>query len=135
MSIPDSLLVGVFGMAVVFLVLIGLNLLVRFQSALITRFTRKKQPEAIEQPKKNVPVSEDEPPVAEAVSISSPVAGTVIELLTSPGARVNHGQTLLILDTLKMEHEIVAPREGVVTKVMKSKGSSVGAGEPIIILQ
>ena len=42
MSILESLFVGVFGMAVVFVVLVGLNLLLRLQSALITRFSQKK---------------------------------------------------------------------------------------------
>lgn len=49
MSLLDSLFVSVFGIVVVFAVLIGLYLLLRFQSALITKFTRKKLSEVLVQ--------------------------------------------------------------------------------------
>jgi biotin carboxyl carrier protein len=141
MSVADSLLIGLFGISVVFVVLVGLSLLVRLESALITRFTEKKQAvntahEAAAAPDiKAAPVLKEDPEPLESISISAPLYGTVIEILTSPGAHVHQGQTLLILDTMKMEQEITSPRDGTVLQVLKSKGASVGAGVPLITLQ
>lgn len=45
MTIVDSLLVGIFGLTVVFVVLVGLSMLLRLQAALTARFTQKKEPE------------------------------------------------------------------------------------------
>ena len=47
MSVLESLFIGVFGMAVVFIVLVGLSLLVRLQSGLVNRFVKKKPDERL----------------------------------------------------------------------------------------
>ncbi len=67
--------------------------------------------------------------------ITAPVAGTVMDIKTTPGAAVKRGEILLLLEAMKMENEIVAPRDGTVKSVLTSKGAAVDTGAPLIELQ
>jgi propionyl-CoA carboxylase alpha chain len=50
---------------------------------------------------------------AQAGSLSSPMPGSVVRVLAEAGSAVTAGQPLLVLEAMKMEHEIVAPVDGV----------------------
>ncbi|HML47692.1 MAG TPA: biotin/lipoyl-binding protein, partial [Clostridia bacterium] len=52
-----------------------------------------------------------------------------------PGAQIKSGQVLCILEAMKMENEIPAPRDGKVVQVLVSKGSSVNSGDPLVVLE
>ena len=107
MSILDSLLVGVIGISVVFVVLVGLILLLRLQSALVSRFTPKK---AVAVPKAAAEIPSAEPAPAEE-SKPSPVAATAIfPSPRSSGVRMRgNGQFTVMIDNVsydvKMEEE------------------------------
>ena len=61
---------------------------------------------------------------AGGTQLKAPMPGTVIDFKATNGAAVKKGQTVLILEAMKMENEIVAPADGVITFVA-SKGASV----------
>jgi biotin carboxyl carrier protein len=61
--------------------------------------------------------------------------GTVLDILVSAGQAVSEGDTLLILEAMKMENEIVAPQSGTVDAVIANKGDSVNAGDVLISLK
>jgi len=67
-------------------------------------------------------------------AISSPMPGKVVALKVSPGDKVRKGDVLLIIEAMKMENEIRAPRDGVVKEVFVSEGSSVSTGQPLLTL-
>ena len=67
-------------------------------------------------------------------TISSPMPGNVLRIEVTQGAAVKKGQILLILEAMKMENEIVAPRDGTVAQIVTSKGSVVETGTPLIVL-
>jgi glutaconyl-CoA decarboxylase len=229
LTVLESLFVGVFGMGVVFLVLVGLILLLRLQSAL-TGSPRNKTAQTAVGDTPAAPVEAPAPPPAEAVTrptvvpaqpaavltdrqsasfgrsvitanklaltvnaktyeveveevtgvpareaaetprpvpaasktaapkpaspapaaaptapapaakaggelITAPVAGTVMDIKTTPGAAVKRGEILLLLEAMKMENEIVAPRDGTVKSVLTSKGAAVDTGAPLIEIQ
>ena len=67
-------------------------------------------------------------------SIVAPMPGTVLRVAVAPGDKVSKGQTLLVLEAMKMENEIMAPADGVVQDVNVSQGVSVNAGEILITL-
>jgi urea carboxylase len=69
------------------------------------------------------------------VAIESPVAGNVWKMLVKPGDMVEEGQTLAILESMKMEINITAPHSGAVYAVNRSEGSQVNAGQPLLVLQ
>ncbi len=73
---------------------------------------------------KTAPAPVPESPAGEEV-ISSPMPGSILDIKVAQGAAVKRGEVLLILEAMKMENEIVAPREGTVKKVFASKGAAV----------
>jgi urea carboxylase len=68
-------------------------------------------------------------------AIESPVAGNVWKMLVKPGDAISEGQPLMILESMKMEIEVVAPHGGVVYAVNRSEGSQVSAGQPLLVLE
>ena len=67
-------------------------------------------------------------------TISSPMPGNILRIEVTQGAAVKKGQILLILEAMKMENEIVAPRDGTIAQIVTSKGSVVDTGTPLIVL-
>ena len=65
-------------------------------------------------------------------SLSAPMPGTILDVLVKSGQRVRQGQTLLIMEAMKMEHRIQAPKAGEVTVVHFQKGDRVDMGENLV---
>ena len=65
--------------------------------------------------------------------LKAPMPGTVIDFKATNGAAVKKGQTVLILEAMKMENEIVAPADGVITFVA-SKGASVNTDDLLAVI-
>jgi biotin carboxyl carrier protein len=63
-----------------------------------------------------------------ASMLTAPMPGTVVKLAVRRGERVEAGQTLLVLEAMKMEHTITAPRGGTVTHLPYAAGDLVAAG-------
>lgn len=74
-------------------------------------------------------------PVAGGEKVNSPMPGTILDVRVSAGQSVTKGQILCILEAMKMENEIISPRDGVVAQAVVSKGASVNAGDPLFVLQ
>ena len=68
-------------------------------------------------------------------AIKAPMPGTIINVKVSSGASVKKGDTLLILEAMKMENEISAPRDGVVAEILVAKGTSVSTGDVLLALK
>ncbi len=71
---------------------------------------------------------------AEESALEAPMPGTCREVFVVPGARVEKNQRLVLVEAMKMEHEIRAPRAGVVKSVRVAKGDSVAPGSPLVEL-
>ena len=67
--------------------------------------------------------------------VDSPMPGNILMVHVVPGQAVKEGDVLVILEAMKMENEIMAPRDGVVAAVHVNKGESVDTGAPIVSLQ
>jgi 3-methylcrotonyl-CoA carboxylase alpha subunit len=65
-------------------------------------------------------------------SLSAPMPGTILDVLVKSGQRVRQGQTLLIMEAMKMEHRIKAPKAGEVTIVHFQKGDRVDMGQNLV---
>ena len=57
--------------------------------------------------------------------VNAPMPGTILDVRVQNGAKVKKGDVLVILEAMKMEHEIQAPCDGTVTSVCVKKGDSV----------
>mgnify|MGYP006196249221 FL=1 len=66
--------------------------------------------------------------------VESPVAGNIWRLLVKPGDKVVAGDTLCVLESMKMEIEVSASESGTVTKVLRQEGQAVAAGQGVVIL-
>ena len=70
-----------------------------------------------------------------AGGLSAPMPGRVRKVLAAPGDRVARGDAVLILEAMKMEHAIRAPRDGTVTKIFPREGDLVEAGAVLADIQ
>lgn len=70
---------------------------------------------------------------AGGTQLKAPMPGTVIDFKATNGAAVKKGQTVLILEAMKMENEIVAPADGAITFVA-SKGASVNTDDLLAVI-
>jgi oxaloacetate decarboxylase alpha subunit len=73
-------------------------------------------------------------PAVNAEDIPAPLAGNIWKVLVSPNQQINEGDTLVILEAMKMETEVKAARSGIVVAVNVSEGDQVSAGQAIISL-
>jgi len=67
--------------------------------------------------------------------VKAAIPGTIVKILVSPGDRVSAGDTLLILEAMKMENEIVAPSSGIVKEIRVSEGQRVETGDILVIIE
>ncbi|WP_321503048.1 acetyl/propionyl/methylcrotonyl-CoA carboxylase subunit alpha [Breoghania sp.] len=68
-------------------------------------------------------------------SVSAPMHGKVIAMLTEEGAEVVRGERLFIVEAMKMEHAVIAPRDGRVERVSAVEGDQVEEGAVIVVLE
>jgi len=72
---------------------------------------------------------------ASSGTVTVPMQGTVVKVLVSEGENVESGQTICILEAMKMENAISAGKAGVVKEVRVAAGASVGAGDVIAVIE
>ena len=73
-------------------------------------------------------------PVGNAEDVSAPLAGNIWKVLVSLNQQVNEGDTLVILEAMKMETEIKAGHSGVVANINVKEGDSVTVGQVLLSL-
>lgn len=67
-------------------------------------------------------------------AVNAPLPGTVLQIKASIGQAVKAGETVMIIEAMKMENEIVAPRDGKITSVVVQKGAAVNASDPLFTI-
>ena len=72
--------------------------------------------------------------VAAGEVVKSPMPGNILKIYVSLGQKVNEGDALLILEAMKMENEVVAPKSGTIAQIIVSKGAVVETGAPLIVI-
>ncbi len=71
---------------------------------------------------------------AEDGDLLAPMPGRIRQTLVAEGESVQRGQVLLILEAMKMEHAIRAPRDGTVSRLPHRAGDLVDTGTPLVVL-
>jgi biotin carboxyl carrier protein len=64
----------------------------------------------------------------------APMPGKILAVRVEPGQAVKKGDTLVILEAMKMEHEVTAPHDGVVREVRAEVRQQVDAGDVLVVL-
>jgi acetyl-CoA carboxylase carboxyltransferase component len=72
--------------------------------------------------------------VPSKVAVTAPFAGVVVTIEHEPGGSVGVGGLLVVLEAMKMEHEVLAEADGIVHSVEVAVGDSVQAGETLVVL-
>jgi biotin carboxyl carrier protein len=63
--------------------------------------------------------------------ITAPMPGKVVRLLAGEGAAVEAGQSVIVIEAMKMQNELKAPKTGVVKKISVTEGAAVEAGQSL----
>ena len=71
-------------------------------------------------------------PANEDKVLRAPISGTVTKVVAEPGAAVEAGAVLLVLEAMKMETEITAPVAGTVAEIGVAPGDAVTGGEILV---
>ena len=67
--------------------------------------------------------------------ITAPMPGTILNVKVSKGQRVKMGETIFILEAMKLENEITAPEDGEIVEIVATNGSTVSTGDILAIIQ
>ena len=67
--------------------------------------------------------------------VKSPMPGTILDVKVKAGDAVKKGAVLCVLEAMKMENEIMAPRDAKVVQVLAAKGASVNSGDVLVVLE
>lgn len=68
-------------------------------------------------------------------SVKCPLPGTILSIKVTAGDKVAAGQTLVVLEAMKMENNIDADRAGVVKQVLVQQGATVMEGDTLIVIE
>jgi acetyl-CoA/propionyl-CoA carboxylase biotin carboxyl carrier protein len=68
-------------------------------------------------------------------TVAVPMQGTIVKVLVAAGNTVEVGQTICVLEAMKMENNVNAEKAGTVTEVRVSAGESVGPGDVIAVIE
>lgn len=67
-----------------------------------------------------------------ARALNAPMPGVIVEVNVGPGDVVERGQTIAVLDAMKMQNNIKSPRAGTIAEVCVAVGQAIGHGDPIV---
>ncbi|HOB65024.1 MAG: acetyl-CoA carboxylase biotin carboxyl carrier protein subunit [Clostridiales bacterium] len=70
---------------------------------------------------------------ADGFKFTSPMPGTLVKYIVKDGAQVNKGEPAFILESMKMENEIVAPADGKITFLIR-EGAMINAGDVVAVI-
>lgn len=68
----------------------------------------------------------------ESKACRSPVSGMVVKVIAAVGDQINAGDSILVLEAMKMETNIIAPQSGVVASIKVAQGARVQTGDVLV---
>ena len=80
------------------------------------------------------PAAEPAAPAGKGTAVQSPLPGVILDRKVAVGDQVKAGQTVAILEAMKMENNINAECDGVITAIKVAKGDNILEGSDIVII-
>ena len=71
---------------------------------------------------------------AGATTVEAPMPGKILNIKVSAGQAVKFGETVIVMEAMKMETEIVAPADGTVAQILVKAGDAVESGTAMVVL-
>lgn len=78
---------------------------------------------------------DDAPIQAGQLGVESPISGNLWQVVTEVGKTVAEGETLMVLESMKMEIPIVSPQRGIIREIRCQPGASVRAGRCVVVME
>jgi len=69
------------------------------------------------------------------LELRAQMPGKVIKLLVETGSSVRAGESLIVVEAMKMQNEIKSPKDGVIAKIYAPEGATVAAGERLLMVK
>ncbi|MDR1931732.1 MAG: biotin/lipoyl-binding protein [Spirochaetales bacterium] len=85
-------------------------------------------------PQPAAPQAAPAPVAGGGVNIEAPLPGLILRIVASPGASLKSGDTILVLESMKMETPIKAPQAGVLKQIAVAQGAQVQTGQVLAVL-
>jgi len=85
-----------------------------------------------QQPQPQIKEEVKMPENANIIEIKAPMPGGIWKILKKPGDTVKKHETILILEVMKMENEIVAPQDGTIKSIFVKETDKVAAGQDLV---
>ena len=73
-------------------------------------------------------------PSGDGNAVKAPMPGNILKISVTVGQKDSEGETLLVLEAMKMENEVTADRSGTVTGIIAAKGQTVETGDPLVVI-
>ncbi|MBC8031040.1 MAG: acetyl-CoA carboxylase biotin carboxyl carrier protein subunit [Pyrinomonadaceae bacterium] len=70
-----------------------------------------------------------------AAQIISPMPGKIVRVLVEPGAQVEAGEGVVVVEAMKMQNEMKAPKAGTVVSINAEVGATVSAGDVLAVIE
>jgi biotin carboxyl carrier protein len=67
--------------------------------------------------------------------VKSPMPGRVVRLLVEPGDEVDEHQGVVVIEAMKMQNELKAPKAGHIASIAVAAGDTVGAGDVLVVVE
>ncbi len=114
--------------------LIQISVLDSLEGRTIVRVNRKPFEVRIEQGDDSRPFGRERQGLGGPVFVMAPMAGRIVALKAVVGAEAGEGDALVVLEAMKMENEIAAPKTGLVKEVYVKPGDLVKAGDKLCLI-
>jgi|SRR5947209_16297560 len=66
--------------------------------------------------------------------VVAPMPGKVVRVIAAPGAEVEQGAGVIVIEAMKMQNELKSPKKGRVGKILASEGAAVNAGDVLAVI-
>ena len=73
--------------------------------------------------------------IAGPMELRAQMPGKVVKLLVKPGVQVQIGQSLIVVEAMKMQNEMKSPKDGTVAKIQVIEGATVLAGQQLMVVE
>ena len=93
------------------------------------------RPAAAPKTETGAPVVTKQPTTSKKDGVKSPLPGVILDIKVKEGDTVKRGQTIIILEAMKMENNINANKDGKVAEIKVNKGDSVLEGTDLVIIE
>lgn len=70
-----------------------------------------------------------------AAEIKTAMPGKVVRVIAEQGAEIKQGESVLVVEAMKMQNEMKAPKDGIVKEIRVAEGATVNAGDVLAIIE